>query len=306
MTLQACITATPLALEMEEYLKRTGISCEKAAQEMGYSRTALSLYLSGKRMTEGIEGAVEGYLESRRRGEQSQARELAQLLMTRDATHIMGVCQSAQEHQGLGVIVGQTGYGKTQTLKEVARADRVCYLECDDSFSPKDLVEAIEETLGLPRMAGTTWKRVSRIKEFFNYNPGYLLIIDEADKLITKYTQKKIEILRSIYDQSHMGMVIAGEPALEGLIKGHLPRFANRVDFFVALKGLNQAEVNDYLNPFEVEDDARAELIWLGTDPRDGCFRLLNRTMKNVLKLAVPGKPITLTLLREARKMTLM
>ena len=63
--------------------------------------------------------------------------------------------------------------------------------------------------------SGTIWKRVNRIREFLNINTGYLIIVDEADKLINKYTAAKMEILRGIFDQSEVGIVIAGEPKLE-------------------------------------------------------------------------------------------
>lgn len=88
----------------------------------------------------------------------------------------------------------------------------------------------------MPRSTGgTIWSRVNRIREFFNVNQGYLLIIDEADKLINKYTQKKMEILRGIFDQSDVGIVIAGEPRLETELKSSLTRFANRMDFYYKL-----------------------------------------------------------------------
>ena len=81
-------------------------------------------------------------------------------------------------------------------------------------MSSRDLVEAIEKSLGIPSGYGTIWRRVNGIRDFFNTNKGYLLIIDEADKLVSKYTQKKMEILRAIFDQSDVGLVIAGEPKL--------------------------------------------------------------------------------------------
>ena len=74
-----------------------------------------------------------------------------------------------------------------------------------------------------------------RMKSFSNS-------IDEADKLINKYTQKKMEILRGIFDQSNVGIVIAGEPRLETELKGNLARFANRMDFYYKLKGLSKGE----------------------------------------------------------------
>ena len=110
-------------------------------------------------------------------------------------------------------------------------------------MSSRDLVEAIERSIGLPNGYGTIWRRVNGIREFFNTNKGYLLIIDEADKLVSKYTQKKMEILRAVFDQSDVGLVIAGEPKLEAQIKTYLVRMANRVDFYASLRGLSPSEV---------------------------------------------------------------
>jgi len=131
---------------------------------------------------------------------------------SRDFVQTIGVCQACQEYMGLGIIVGKSGQGKTHALKKYAELPRVAYIECDDTMACRDLVEAIENGIGLPKgYGGTIWSRVNRIREFFNTNEGFLLIIDEADKLINKYTQKKMEILRGIFDQSNVGIVIAGE-----------------------------------------------------------------------------------------------
>ena len=108
---------------------------------------------------------------------------------------------------------------------------------------------------------GTIWSRVNRIREFFNTNEGFLLIIDEADKLINKYTQKKMEILRGIFDQSNVGIVIAGEPRLETELKGNLARFANRMDFYYKLKGLSKNEVVDYLEGYTLYRDSIIQVL---------------------------------------------
>lgn len=181
--------------------------------------------------------------------------------------------------------------------------------QCDDTMACRDLVEAIEMELGMPRSTGgTIWSRVNRIREFFNVNQGYLLIIDEADKLINKYTQKKMEILRGIFDQSDVGIVIAGEPRLETELKSSLTRFANRMDFYYKLKGLNQNEVMDYLEGFDIDEAAMGELISRATNHNNGCFRLLDRTLNNVLRvLKERGESkVTLKIVSEASSMMML
>ena len=133
-------------------------------------------------------------------------------------------------------------------------------------------------------------------------------MIDEADKLINKYTQKKMEILRGIFDQSNVGIVIAGEPRLETELKGNLARFANRMDFYYKLKGLSKNEVVDYLEGYEVDEAAMGEMISRATNTQSGCFRLLDRTLNNVLRiLKQKGETrITMKIVSEASNMMML
>lgn len=209
----------------------------------------------------------------------------------------------------LGIIVAKSGYGKTHTLKKYAKMPRVAYIECDDTMACRDLVEAIEIQIGMPKGAGgTIWSRVNRIRDFFNANEGYLLIIDEADKLINKYTQKKMEIIRGIFDQSDVGIVIAGEPRLEAEIKGNLARFANRMDFYYKLKGLSEQEVRDYLEGYDVDGAAMMEFISRAQNAQTGCFRLLDRTLSNVLRILKDSgqSKVTMKIVSQASNMMML
>ena len=284
----------PLAQRINDYLAGTRTSIATLANEIpGYSRPTISRYLSGK--YEGDITAIEQLLAewlARRTGEAVDVPERPgktgrkpAFLETRDAVNVLGVCQSCQEYIGLGIVVARSGYGKTYSLRQYAKLPRVAYIECDDTMSSRDLVEAIGKSLGIPSGYGTIWRRVNGIRDFFNTNKGYLLIIDEADKLVSKYTQKKMEILRAIYDQSDVGVVIAGEPKLEAAIKTYLARMANRVDFYISLKGLEPSEVEKYVSEFEVAPDAMVELKARACNMQTGCFRLLDRTLSNVKRI---------------------
>ena len=293
-------TEKTLAEQMNVRLKELKLTKAEAAMRMNYSRTALSQYLNGKYASDPaeLEKKVIEFLEASggmdREGPGKEAgkpggvvlKKKVEFFESRDFVQAVGVCQACQEYMGLGIIVGKSGQGKTHALKKYARLPRVAYIECDDTMACRDLVEAIENGIGLPRgYGGTIWSRVNRIREFFNTNEGFLLIIDEADKLINKYTQKKMEILRGIFDQSDVGIVIAGEPRLETELKGNLARFANRMDFYYKMKGLSKSEVMDYLEGYEVDDAAMGEMVSRATNAQSGCFRLLDRTLSNVLRI---------------------
>lgn len=298
---------------IKKHMDKTGRTITEIAAEIGVSRSALSQYLSGtyKSNPTNIENGLEEYLSKQEIGKADDIAGLKQkvnqdFFISEDAKNVIAICKSCQENKALGAIVGSSGFGKSKTLSEYARLDRVAYVECDDSMAARDLVEAIEMSVGLPIGYGSIWKRVKGIKEFFNVNRGYLLIIDEADKLITKYTQKKMEILRTIFDQSDVGMVVAGEPALESILKGYDARFANRIDFYVSLKGLSREEVKEYLAGLSFEEDAMEEMIIRATNYQTGCFRLLDRTLRNILRLMDGDTKITLDLINKASSMMLL
>ncbi len=295
-----------LAEKVSGYIASQKTSINAISKEIGYSRVTLSRYLSGKYDSNpaDIETRLAAFLTKelgeavevppppepgQKRGERPRFYE------SRDAKSVLGVCRSCQEYIGLGIVVARSGYGKTYALREYAKLSRVAYVECDDTMSCRDLVESIERSVGLPGGYGTIWRRVNGIRDFFNANRGYLLIIDEADKLVSKYTQKKMEILRAIFDQSDVGIVIAGEPKLEVQIKTYLARMANRVDFYASLRGLAPSEVEDYLSDFELTPDALAELKGRACNMQTGCFRLLDRTLSNVKRILAERETNTVT-----------
>lgn len=308
-----------LAEQLKNYVTSHKTSIAAVAKEIGYARVTLSRYLSGAygSDTGGVEEAITRFLSENtgtviRLPVASETPvktwKRPRFYESRDAKAVLGVCQSCQEYIGLGIVVARSGFGKTYALREYAKLPHVAYIECDDTMSCRDLVEAIEHSVGLPTGCGTIWRRVNSIREFFNTNRGYLLVIDEADKLVSKYTQKKMEILRSIFDQSDVGLVIAGEPKLEAQIKTYLARMANRVDFYALLGGLSPAEVEGYLHDFDITPDAMAEFKARACNRQNGCFRLLDRTLSNVHRILAdhPEEPVTVKVIEQASAMMML
>lgn len=328
----AAAEPTELAQKVIERLAKMKTNKAELALELGISRTYVSQYLAGKYKSDpsNIEEKLEQFLRDTEEawGDGEEKGEAAENLtagtdapkkdtipqkvkcfQSADYMGVISVCQSCQEDMGLGIIIGRSGYGKTYALKQYAKLPRVAYIECDDMMSCRDLVGAIEYQLGIPKATGgTIHNRVSRIREFLNVNTGYLLIVDEADKLINKYTTAKLEILRGIFDQADVGIVIAGEPKLEADIRISLARFANRVDFYYELKGLNTSEVKEYLSAWDMTEDAETELILRAVGPRNGCFRLFDRTLNNVIRVFKSRgvTKVTLDIVKEASGMMML
>lgn len=319
-------TPSKIAIAVVKKLAEMKMNKAELAIQLGVSRSMVSQYLAGKYKSNpaDLEEMLQDFLEANGEGIPSgdpddmepdlqEARkglpQKAAYYESRDYMGVMSVCQSCQEDMGLGIIIGKSGYGKSYALQRYAKMPKVVYMECDDTMSCRDLVEAIEGKLGIPRAtSGTIWKRVCRIREFLNVNTGYLLIIDEADKLINKYTAAKMEILRGIYDQAEVGIVIAGEPKLEVDLRNMLDRFANRIDFFYKLGGLDKKELDGYLTGWNISEDARRELASRAYSSRNGCFRLLDRTLNNVLRVMKSRgvTEVTIDIVNEASGMMLL
>lgn len=225
-----------------------------------------------------------------------------------DYINVVGICSLCQQQQGSAIVVGRSGYGKTYSLKQYARLPRVIYIECNESMSCRDLVRRIEKQLCLPKRYGTNDERLEEICEFFNVNRGYLMIVDEADKLINKYTIKKIELLRTIMDSAAVGMVLAGELSLEAHLAAYDERFANRMDFAYRLHGLRKEEVERYLDSWSVEEGAMEVLASRARNSKNGCFRLFDRTMNNVIRIMNEKGQYTITekAINEASAMMLL
>lgn len=309
--------------QMIEALATMKMNKAEAAIKMNYSRAAVSQYLNGKYGSNPaeLEKKIREFLEETRESwdanYNSEATEgiqgtilkaKVQYFESTDFVQTIGVCQACQENAGLGIVIGKSGYGKTHTLRKYAKLPRVIYIEGNETMNCKDIIRRIEGKIGSPRSYGSIDERMGRIIDFFNINDGYLLIMDEADKLINKYTQKKIELLRNISDGSNLGIVIAGEPVLETLLKTYDARLANRMDFYYKLHGLKAQEVADYLEGYDLDERALEEFVRRANNSQNGCFRLLDRTLSNVLRILREkgSTKVTVKIMAEASNMMML
>lgn len=307
---------------VNEILKEMKMNKAELALRLNYSRSMISQYLNGKYNSDPaqLEAQLREFVNAyesepaQEAGEQV-TRSIATVIKPKteyfestDYVQTIGICKACQENQALGIIVARSGYGKTHALKKYAKMPRVVYIEGNETMNCKDIIRRIESRIGMSRSYGSIDERMEHIVEFFNVNEGYLIIMDEADKLINKYTQKKIELLRNITDAAEVGLVIAGEPILENLLKGYDKRFTNRMDFYYKLRGLSQQEVRDYLEGYNIDDAAMTEFLARATNSQTGCFRLLDRTLNNVIRLLKDSGEtrVTMKIMKQASNMMML
>lgn len=297
------VQEVPLRERVKMILGELHMNKLELALRLDISRAYMSQYLNGKYKSDPttIEEKLQAFVDEYEQGKAAEnpstpeagtdsrtsavLRPKTEYFESKDYMQTVGICKSCQENMALGIIVAKSGYGKTHALKKYAKLPRVIYIEGSETMNCKDIVRRIERRIGMGRSYGSIDERTERIAEFFEVNRGYLIIMDEADKLINKYTQKKIELLRTITDSSDVGLVIAGEPVLETLLKAYDSRFANRIDFYYKLRGLSEQEVRGYLDGYDMEEKAMEEFISRAKNSQTGCFRLLDRTLNNVLRI---------------------
>lgn len=317
-----------------EELKLTGREISKAelGNLSGVGRAVVSNYLNGKQVSASAKKIkeFEAWLENwlAENGEPvsihpqavDSEREAGQRIPvtfqkrvnfeTADFNGVTAICTICQEMHKLGLVFGNTGYGKTYALRNYAKLPRVAYLECNDIMNGKDIIRRLERAVGLPKGTGSVDERMENFSSFLSANKGYLLIIDEADKLLNKYTIQRIEMFRTIMDaaEGNAGIVFAGEPSLKAKLTSYDIRLANRMGNEYELKGLTRSEVEGYFEGFEVEDEAFEELCCRAYNRKTGCFRLLDRTLDNVMHiLKITGKNvITYDVLKEASSMMVL
>ena len=80
------------------------------------------------------------------------------------------------------------------------------------------------------------------------------------------------------------------------------------MDFYYKLHGLDAAELGRYLEGWDLAEEAAAELANRSFQSRNSCFRLLDRTLNNVLRVmkAHGEYTVTLKMVQEASGMMML
>ena len=103
-------------------------------------------------------------------------------------------------------------------------------------------------------------------------------------------------------------MVLAGELSLEAHLAAYDERFANRMDFAYRLHGLTREEIGKYLDGWTIEDGVMDVLISRARNSKNGCFRLFDRTMNNIIRIMMEKNQTVISekIINEASAMMLL
>ena len=262
----------------------------KISRETGVSRSMISQYCSGKmkinpdaeaklqRWVDAIlERAEEFEDEDAPKQEQAapaqQFKTAIELYQHDEFNEAMGMMHWTMKHRKMSVIIGSPGIGKTTVLKEFARREPgAVIITCRPTMRMRDMIDTIAGALGIV-VSGSNDERVRRIQRALKGRTGDMLIFDEADHLYV-WDTKKFEVIRQIWDETGVPVVMAGPPRLEDLLtrgggRQNLSQLYRR-KFEIRLNGIRADEVRKILDAYDVEPEAKRELIAIATDTRHG------------------------------------
>jgi len=236
--------------KLKKYLEENQVPIADLAPMLGYSRTALSKYLSGDyNNPERIERAIDLWFKR-----EAGAAKNGLKIGFREIHAARGIFTAANEARGemdIAVIVGTAGVGKTFALEHYIRVCRlhggtpVALITANVLTTARGIVNKIARAIDA-QVTGTGSDRMDQIVARLKKKP-FFLIIDEANHL----NVRGIEVLRYIHDQAGVGLLLCGTKELlttmtdGGRRSQDLAQLYSRVGLCRILPGLSKKELRE-------------------------------------------------------------
>jgi DNA transposition AAA+ family ATPase len=222
------------------------------------------------------------------------------------AVKMGAICSCCKQDADVGIIVGASGLGKTENLREMKRLDRSMMLATADptSRSVGAILLLISKLLpGISRGARTSSAFMANIIEALK-GSGRLLVVDEAHFL----SWEAFEAARKIYDATGIGLVFVGQQYLYDQMRGGSRKsllwdqIFSRVGLRAHFKGdIPMEDVEMLVNkiyPTQLDKKCMTYLFDKANGP--GKFRAMIKLAQRAQRLAESeGTKVTLPLLQQ-------
>ncbi|WP_427340866.1 AAA family ATPase [Caloranaerobacter sp. DY30410] len=230
-------------------------------------------------------------------------------IRTRDAENIIGLCMATESINGIGVVIGNAGTGKTRALKEYAKNNpKAVYIRADCLMSAKGLLKEIGRQIGAEIEGTDIRDMMYSIVDNLSINPK-TIIIDEVEQLMPANSIRKIEIIRTIHDLTKEygnSLIMAGPPIVEHKlkkrsIKENYGQIDSRIDYLYKTQGLSKDEIMNILDGFNITESAKQDITNLVLRTTKGGIRWLSKILKKCTDIAsVEDGTITRETLKKA------
>lgn len=239
---------------LKSHIKLNNLRHNEVSKAIGYSETSLSQWLSGsyKADTKGIDENIFAYLE-REEAREKEVVKNPNTVVTNAVNILFDSAKLSHLDKRMRVICGEAGIGKTTAIKEYEKANTgVIIINSNITISPKKLCKLFYEKLGIAGSSHTgdmLDEIILKLKD-----TDKLVIIDEAEYL----PYKALEIIRTIYNECNIGILLVGTPDLYYNLKGQKNQHSmlwsrvTRADF---LKELTLKETESIVKQYFTEID---------------------------------------------------
>lgn len=311
------MTGWPKERKLVWKLKEDGTKIETIAREVGFSRSQVSRLLNEDNFkpSEEFFEAIRGYLKKigvwevedvfAKTIESSYVKSVNDLecIVTEGWKRCWYVLDATQKGQNFGMIAGPSGCGKTTAVRywlgKRENEEKAILITANGCMTRKAILKRIAKAIGIWASADAD-TLIERICAELKERPR-LIIIDEADQVAA---EGKLEVLRTILDETNPGIVLIGNEDLSEYIlrmavdKRKLARIHNRFGAYQQIKMPTRDEALTWLAEVHMTQGARDRVVnIICRKGGDGGFRVA-RTMLSIIFDSIGDEVITEDILR--------
>lgn len=254
-----------LIAALEQFSQERGMSYSKIAKAMGIGTSTLSEIRSGKYNgeSETIYLKIKAFL-SRHEERMKRINFIADTEVKKKIYYSIdlikkyvssNVREELLESAKIAYIIGRAGIGKTKALQEYAKEyeAKIVFITAENSDTTSTMIRKIATVLKLSNTGHMSVIR-ENIKNKLLFTET-IIIIDEGENL----TAKVIDAIRSIADQTGVGLVIAGTEKLKHKLmtqQGAYEYLYSRAVIWMMLQDLSIADISLITKKFLGNDEA--------------------------------------------------
>lgn len=246
--------------DLEKFAEENNISYAKIAKAINIGSSTLSEFRRGtytgdvKALTEKVEAFLERHKKKMRRIDFSVDTEVkkrifyaAEVIENYVASNVM---TQTIDSAKIAYIYGRAGIGKTHALMEWEKQykGRALFITAETGITVVGLIKKIARELRIDANGNNTESIKQRIKDSVKFTET-IIVIDEGEHLKPSI----IDIVRSLADQTGVGIIIAGTEALKSKIysqtKGYEYLYSRAV-INMTLRELNIDDVSKIVKKF--------------------------------------------------------
>jgi DNA transposition AAA+ family ATPase len=235
-----------LIARLDAYCQKYHISMNKAAAGIGYTASVLSQYKKGEYKGDvgQVETKIRTWLELQEAREEAGVVPFVPLQRTQ---RIKTAVRVAHEEKFIGLVLGNSGAGKSRALDEYAseNPNTTVLVKCDPTMGLSTIVSNLARELGLDtkgRVSEISDRIVSELRK-----RDMCVIFDEADYL----TDQVLEWARIVLnDKGGAALVFAGLPRFEFRVKSLKAdhrQLENRVGMMLHVDDVGSQDVREIL-----------------------------------------------------------